>query len=741
MGALRIFAFLLTALLLVGTMGSTKGYAAPSEGAVRMNVMLVIDGSGSLHDTDGGKNRYKAINLFLAMLTNEGNNVGAIVFDDKTDPFLMYSEIAPLSGKADKLALAKKIEKAGTRNDTNIGGALLAAVKECEIISQQNGLPSVVILFSDGRTDVKAHDGLTKEEAMQESLNAKESAIEQAQLAGIPVYSICLNASATADPSELEEISNRTSGAFVSVKNAKDLASAFESFYSLIFSTHAKEIQEVSFSEDGKLDFNIEIPSYGAEEVNIILDNTHLKNKSITAPGGVLTDEQIDDYTMTGGQYEVIKLVDPESGIWQVNLTGVPDEAVTINVLYNIDSTVHIKTDNDIYDYDVGDNAVIQANLYQNGAEITDSSVTSEYTAKMTLVNTAGGAPIEVDMVPGSNGTFQYTLHGKEYTSYRATIEMTFGTLSLVSNEIQLNFGNTPPGITTARHEDKKIVTPVSGKSYALDMKQFFFDAQDKQLTYSIVSSQLVKDTVDLDPQTGMLNINTGKSKSGEVVIQAADSQGATAQMTVYMKVTNLSGVIFGTILAGIAVAAIVILSSVYAATNRAWHGTFTVRVIGGYGAERSHGDFRGKVVLKKLGLGECGIDGCFAAIGSNQMEFRSKKPVFTKGGLKSDPKRVSLMSGTTKIFADEACTRGIQVEVKPKLPGGGFGGFGGLGGGGRVPNAGAGGGFGGLNDLNRKPQGPAGGGFGGLNGLGGSGKGGRGNSNPNQYVGPFGKK
>ena len=38
------------------------------------NVGLVIDGSGSLGSTDPNKLRYDAIDLFLALLTNKGNN-------------------------------------------------------------------------------------------------------------------------------------------------------------------------------------------------------------------------------------------------------------------------------------------------------------------------------------------------------------------------------------------------------------------------------------------------------------------------------------------------------------------------------------------------------------------------------------------------------------------------------------------------------------------------------------------
>ena len=731
--AKRITAMLLAAVLVCCLLIPSAAQAAASDDSNKMNVMLVIDGSGSLLTTDRANNRYDAIDLFLAMLTNSGNNVGAIVFDDATDPFMLHCPIAPLEGKAEKIALSEKIRGVRTRNDTNIGAALLAAVQESAEASKNNGMQSVVILFSDGKTDVPGKGKMSREEAMKASLAAKEQGIEEAQLAGIPVYSICLNASTTASPEELEEISTRTGGEFVAVSNSIDLTTAFETFYHLIFSNCANEIKQVSFPDDGQLTFTIDIPSYGAEEVNIILDTSSMKGKSILSPGGELSEDDLNESTMSGGFYDVIKLVNPESGKWEVTLTGIPQEDVTINVLFNIDSTAMLETQNGITDYGVGDDAVFVATMMQNGVAVTDPKVTSEYTAVLTLVkNATGEALAPVQMNPTNNGQFVYTMRGKEYASYTASVEFQFANLNISSNTVNINFGNTPPAAIKAREEVKKTVTPISGKSHTIKLSDYFYDAQDKNLTYSVVSSQLVKDTWDLDPQTGVLTVNTGKSKSGEVIVQAADSQGATAQMVVYYKVTNLIFVLSGSVIAAIAAGIAAVALSVLAATNKIWHGTFTVTAIGGMGQTASHGDFRGKLKLKNLPLGDVGVDGAFVATGGNRLEFRASKPVYTSSSIASNTKVVALLSGSTKIFADEAKTRGIQIDVKPRAVGGGFrgnapGGFGGMGGGKNPGGMGGGNaGFGGMGGG----KAPGGAGFGGMGGgkaPGGAGFGGMG--------------
>ena len=88
-GIRRVAAVIMTVMLLTA-LGAVSVSASSvqqySHGKLsRFNIQIVIDGSGSLvtgkDATDPSGLRYDAINLFLALLTNEGNDVGAIVFD------------------------------------------------------------------------------------------------------------------------------------------------------------------------------------------------------------------------------------------------------------------------------------------------------------------------------------------------------------------------------------------------------------------------------------------------------------------------------------------------------------------------------------------------------------------------------------------------------------------------------------------------------------------------------------
>ena len=633
----------------------------------RFNVMLVIDGSGSLvygsDATDANGLRYDALDLFLALLTNSGNQVGAIVFDDDAQNYLLNTGLQPVSGKPDKLALSEQIRNAGTRNDTDIGSALLTAVETLNAQSAQNGMESVIILFSDGRTDLGDN-----EEAYNTSLENKETAITTAQAAGIPVYSICLNATPVADPAELQEISTRTSGDFVSVSSPEDLTGAFESFYNLIFATSSSERVTSTFPADGTLRFDIDVPTYGAEEVNIILDTDGVGQVQLNAPSGPLTAAEVEDFTMSGGDYDVIKLVDPEVGRWNLTLSGVPQDNVTINVIYNIDSTAVLSTADGNTDYGAGDTVTLQAQLYQGGAPITDSSVTSEYTVSLVLTNMADGSVETVDMVPGSNGQFTYDFLEEDFNSYEVKADFHYSNLTIPSNVVHLNFGNTAPVVPDDQKliEESVIVTPVTGRERTFDLSNYFSDTQGDSLTYSISSSQLVDDTASLDGS--VLTVNTAKSRSGDLVLRAADPQGAYSEMTIRFKVTNLTPAIFGLIVAAIVAALIVAGLSIYRATHRLFRGTLSVSNVNASmsgATPRSHASFRGKVKLSYFVVGSCGMDAnkcCFVALPGRRLEFRSPKPVYYNGIAKTN---IMILPGITELYADENRTQGICINMR----------------------------------------------------------------------------
>lgn len=67
-------------------------------------------------------------------------------------------------------------------------------------------LPSVILLLSDGNTEMPT------EEEYAESVSMKEDAIRNAWENGIQIYSVCLNEDNEADMSEMSQITQATGG-------------------------------------------------------------------------------------------------------------------------------------------------------------------------------------------------------------------------------------------------------------------------------------------------------------------------------------------------------------------------------------------------------------------------------------------------------------------------------------------------------------------------------------------------
>lgn len=654
-------ALAMAVVLFAGCLFEIPQVFAATQEANRMNVEVIIDGSNSLDwsnsPTDPEGYRFDAIDLFLALLTERGNNVGALVFHGSANTFQLDLDPAVLNGRDAKLALSEKIRSTETEGGTNIGAALLQGVQKAVQMHEENGLPSVVILFSDGKTDVSGGS-----EGHRKAMLAKEQATVLAQEQNIPVYTICLAATGEADPAELQDIATRTSGSYVKVQNAEALSMAFETFYKMIFGSSGKEFEGV-IAPDGSLMIPFEIPAYGAEEVNIILDTRGLTGISVDGPEGTMSQSEIDGKSMQGGFYQVIKLVDPTSGKYFVKLQGAASNAVKVNVLFNIDSDAQLRTSDGKNSYAAGTDVVLQANLIQNGAPVMDPSVTTDYTAVLELTDLSSGQTTTHTMSPDGNGTFTYTLNGQPQTSLSAVAKLICGDLQLTTNVWTLDFDNTPPVADPATETVKKIVWPIFGHSHSLSMPDYFSDAQDgAPVRYQVLSSQLTEGSWKLDEATGELTVDIGSSRSGTLVIEGQDSQGAAAQLSIHYDITDVRLLVSGSTLLLIGGGGLAAFLIWVAINQKNWSGTIKVRNLT-TGTTTSHNDFRGKLQLKRFGLGNCGMDGYFQALPRNGLRFVSKKPVY--GAYSATPsKQIPLPGDSVTIYADENQTQGIEVMV-----------------------------------------------------------------------------
>ena len=186
----RCLAAALALLLSLGLVLALPGAAVAEQASGepnRFNVVLVIDKSGSLScehgtGTDPEGLRFDALRLFLGLLTESGNNVGAVVFDEH----IRYeAPIKPMENMEEKKALIHDIEGYFPGYDTDIGSAMLRAGEMLRDMKQENDLPCMILLFSDGMTDFSTGDLPRR---FTSSWGNAEKAVVLAQEEGIVIF-------------------------------------------------------------------------------------------------------------------------------------------------------------------------------------------------------------------------------------------------------------------------------------------------------------------------------------------------------------------------------------------------------------------------------------------------------------------------------------------------------------------------------------------------------------------------
>ena len=503
------------------------------------NIEVVVDASGSLKKTDSDQNRFTAIDIFLQTLKNGGNYVGAVVF---TEEIMVDTGISEMKGNTEKNQLSSQISSINAdKGDTNIGLALETAANHLE--NMDNGLDNVILLISDGNSDLDNPDELNA------SLATKDATIQKCITNNIVVYGVCLNNNGEADINEFTDITQKTNGAFLEVKTSDGLVNALRNFYAQIFKTS-------SVDDNDRLDLNgylrkaIAVPSFGVEELNITISNaSKIQNLALTRPDGVeMTSTELDGISSVIGDYYFIKLTNPDSGTWNLELYGEPNTDIELSYIYNSDYQVELISDSSDNTYSVGENIQLSAYFKQNNEEIVGNDYYKDYSATLVL-----------NFLEGSNENSQYysmelnddegfdiTLVYDEMGSYTAYAVLNCGDFEIRSNAINFSVGNSSPVL----ENDTLTIRKLFSNSKTIDLNDYFNDKEDAELEYELIASSYRNDDLVIDGSKLTLN----DLSDGSITIQAIDSNGATINGIINVDVQNFLFIIFiilGVILLG----------------------------------------------------------------------------------------------------------------------------------------------------------------------------------------------
>ncbi len=696
-----VLAFLL--VILLGAPMNVRAedtVAGNAVGSNKFNVVIATDASNSINYTDPSRLRDDAMEQFIGLLAEQGNTLGGVVFSTGVEA---SADTTNIDSKEAKDGYVDFFKGAQTYSYTNIGAALEQSISMIETKGNPE-LPSVIVLLSDGNTEMPTDEELTA------SLDQKAAAIQKARDKGIKIFTVCLNANSQADITEMQQISEATGGAFEEVKSAEDLKAVFNDFYNLIYGTSTIQLVDDVFPENGVLEQPFTVPGIGVEEVNIVVNGAST-GIDLTKPDGTPCGD--DQKSVTSEEtFSMVKIKNVEPGEWKLAVHGNPGNQVKINMVYNTNLAVAVEGPQDGEAFK-DEPSTVKAQLKAGDVTADTAAQYTGYQGALEICDIDGNVLESVPMELGEEGfTVDYQFpEGVSYYRVKVTgnyLEKTsdlIGPLNVTtekgaSEEEAKEAQNTPPTPVEDRVKDVVYVWPFKGGSTEIDMSGLATDKEDKELTYTLVSSSFLEGT-DYEVKDNIIKQDHFSLSRGSYTVRATDSGGLTCEIEVEVITRNL-GIMA---LIGIGLIALIVLIIfgilLWIALTKPFGGPVYVQacVNGKYGDKVKKQKARGRIKLSAFNLPSTGMNyskAYFQATGEPHIFLKTKTPVYYSGRAVTEVRIESGAETTVSLDKEGSKLLYIRYESRlrakrkgpkppkgpkePKRPGGGFGG--GMGGG-----------------------------------------------------------
>ncbi|VAW87412.1 hypothetical protein MNBD_GAMMA18-79, partial [hydrothermal vent metagenome] len=265
-----------------------------------LDIVLVMDSSGSMKKNDPNDLRKPAAKLLLSLLGKD-DRASIVSFSDHGYPVAYLTQT---NGRLNNKLLFEAVEKVSNKGAyTNLAGAIEAATRVYEQ-DWDSERKHVVVLMSDGKMDL-ASAALDKQ-ATAELVTTLLPVLKENK---IQVHTIAFTDNS--DMRLLQAIANLTDGHFNIARTDKDLHRVFASIFEQSKEPDILPMQGGRFSVDRNV-----------REMTIIANKSSLNTQvSLTLPSGRVLDSDaaFDDIKwLVSDQFDLITIQNPEPGEWRM---------------------------------------------------------------------------------------------------------------------------------------------------------------------------------------------------------------------------------------------------------------------------------------------------------------------------------------------------------------------------------------------------------------------------------------
>lgn len=400
--SLRILTVFIVFWLLVSTLGShmlgavsaANGSQAGqgsqgSQPSSRIDAVLVVDVSNSMKKSDANKVGNEAMKMFIDMLSAQGDKVGIIAYTDKVQREKALLEI---KGPEDKQDLKDFIDGLDRGPYTDIAIGVKEAVKVLQKGADPNHEPMIVLL-ADGNNDFNKSSGRTQKASDQELAKS----VDEAKAAGIPIYTIGLNADGKLNKAPLEDLAKQTDAKSFSTSSADDLPRIL----SEIFASHLKlKIVPIkSMTGTGSFqEVTVNVPNANVLEANISIMSAQPVETELVNPAGDKVAIPSDEVLLSKSKsYSLIKMLSPAEGDWKLRVKGASKDKIDINLVFNYDLELEMEP-LAAGSHKPGDKLQIGAYLTSNGQKLKSAELYKNMKAVLLAKDIDSGKTEEIKL-------------------------------------------------------------------------------------------------------------------------------------------------------------------------------------------------------------------------------------------------------------------------------------------------------------------------------------------------------
>lgn len=592
-----VLVFLLAAVLLSQMIMCTVCASESADSAYRpVDVVLVIDTSGSMIRSDPERLVLQAGRTFANMMPSIDSRLGVVGFSDKSVTYTTrngkpaFYDMSDISSVADIHDVFSNIKYDG---DTGIGFGLSKAVELFQSDSRKD-VSRAILVFSDGVDDLP-------QVQYQEAQEQLADAVAWASKNQCPIYSVGFNyrnddgkdSLGGEGMDKLNYISKNTNASVSEVNDIKDIEQTFSDILATICGVQS-DTQKVP--GDGKRhEIPIEV-SPGVVEMNIrIACNTE---KALSTGKIELKDvdgKNIELKNKDGVRYDLekrsanIKVTKPAVGTWTLVLDGIKGDDITIGLLNHYQISLKLQCElpkgNPADTAYSGDKVTIVAKLVDSdGKDVPKEYYDDIVSAEAEVCSRAAGSKPEKVKLTFKDGALkgEFTADGKaayEIKAVVATPNYTKNALKVITN------GNKPLELTG--EEIPNQVVNVKKSIIVPDIYSYVSDAEGDEIRAEVADLS--------DPNTAAVQINDGSLdikglKWGSTVVKIVytDVQNNTVEQSFSVKVKDPLKILLLSmipVLIGVVVLVVVLLGL---QQTRRIPGVFSIGPVSVKGTERS---------------------------------------------------------------------------------------------------------------------------------------------------------